>query len=55
MRIFLFSFSRRNTPLSVILLHIFDNSRVSRIKTSILCADPDSLVGGGGGGGGGQL
>ena len=37
----------------MILLHLFDNSRVSRINPSILCADPDSLVGGGGGGGGG--
>ena len=32
----------------MILLHIFDNSRVSRINPSILCAVPDSLVGGGG-------
>ena len=31
----------------MILLHLFDNSRVN---PSILCADPDSLVMGGGGG-----
>ena len=33
----------------MILFHLFDNSRFSRINPSILCADP----GGGGGGGGG--
>ena len=35
-----------------VFFHLFDNSRVSRINPSILCADPDSLVRGGGGGGG---
>ena len=32
----------------MILFHLFDNSRFSRINPSILCADPDSLGGGGG-------
>ena len=31
----------------MIFFHLFDNSRVSRINLSILCADPDSLVRGG--------
>ena len=37
-----------NTPLSMILFHLFDNSRFSQINPSILCEDPDSLGWGGG-------
>ena len=29
----------------MVLFHLFDNSRFSRINPSILCADPDSLGG----------
>ena len=32
----------------MILFHLFDNSRFSRINPSILCTDPDSLGVGGG-------